>query len=111
MARIGELDQLIQIQARQPGQDALGQQLDSWSTVAAVWAQARSVDGREAFAEGQMQATATVEFTVRYRPWITSAHRVLWRGEPYDIVKPPMDDDGHREWLPIMCTKGLRDGR
>jgi SPP1 family predicted phage head-tail adaptor len=111
VARIGELDQMVQVQARLAGQDDLGQASGAWSTVATMWARVRPVGGREAFADGQMQATATVEFLVRHRSWITAEHRLVWRGEPYEIVQPPQDEKGHGEWLPIICTKGLRDGR
>jgi SPP1 family predicted phage head-tail adaptor len=110
VARIGELDQMVQVQARLAGQDDLGQASGAWSTVATMWAKAEPLSGREYFAAGQMQSLVTVKFTVRYRNTITELHRVVWRGEPYAIVSPPIDVDGQRLWLELMCTKGVNDG-
>jgi SPP1 family predicted phage head-tail adaptor len=105
----GQLDQRITLQQRAPGQDALGNASGAWVTVREDWARARPLRGREFFAAGQTQASAEVEFTIRWSDDVSAAWRVLWNGTPHDIVAPPMAIDGQRQWLQLMCATGVRD--
>jgi SPP1 family predicted phage head-tail adaptor len=107
----GKLTELITIQAPSLGVDALGQRVESWSTVADVWAYARPLRGREFFAAGQMQSEAAVEFGIRYRDGVAGNMRVLWRGVPHALVADPMDVDGRRKELKLLCSAGIRDGQ
>lgn len=107
----GELNQRVTLQARAAGQDVLGRPSGAWQDQFTVWAKAEPIRGREFFAQGQMQAEVTVRFVIRYRADVHERLRVVWRGEPYEIVSPPIDTDGAREVLELMCSHGVRDGR
>lgn len=107
----GQRDQLITIEARAAGQDALGQANGSWATYATLWASARPMTGREQFASGQMQAQAPVTFRTDYRTDILPTMRVVWNGQPHEIVSPPLDVDGAHVDLELVCVAGQRDGR
>lgn len=110
----GQLDQRITLQVKTLSRNDLGQPVPTWANLATtptVWARARPVRGAENFAAGQLQATADVVFTIRYRSDVTEAMRVLWRGEPHEITAPPVDVNGARVALELYCTKGIRDGR
>lgn len=109
----GVMDQRIQLQQRAAGVSAeLGEPTGAWQNVGApVWAQAEPLRGREFFASGQMQAAVDVRFRLRWRADVQATWRVLWRGEPYDIAGHPIDVGGQQQWLELMCTKGIRDGR
>jgi len=96
----GDLRERITLQARAAGQDVLGRPSGAWVDQITV-----------AFAQGQMQAEVTVRFVIRYRADVHERLRVVWRGEPYEIVSPPIDTDGAREVLELMCVHGARDGR
>lgn len=114
VANAGQLDQIITLQQRVPSVDGAGQDNYTFANLASVpeeWANAQPLRGGEYFAASQMQATVDVKFTIRYRSDLDSTMRVLWRGEPYDIVSPPIDPHGRREWLELMCVTGVRDGR
>lgn len=102
----GELTERIAIEQRTSTVDALGQAIETWSTVATVWAKPEPLAGREFFAAGQTQAAAQIRFTLRHRAGITDAMRVIWRAEPYAIVAPPIDVAGARQALELMCVKG-----
>ena len=52
-----------------------------------------------------------MRFRIRYRADVTGAMRVVWRGEPHDIVGPPINVEGRREYLELMTVQGTRDGR
>ncbi|MES2959799.1 MAG: phage head closure protein [Pseudomonadota bacterium] len=107
----GQLDQRITIQQSTPTKNDRGEAIPAWSTLATVWAKAEPLRGREFFAAAQMQESVDVKFTIRYRDDITAQMRVLWRGQPHDIVSPPIDVRGQRESLELMCVQGIRDGR
>lgn len=102
-------DQVV-LQARAAGVDAHGQESTSWTTLATVWAKAEPLRGRDFFAAGQTQSAVTTRFAIRWRADLTGAHRVLWRGVPYDIDGQPIDVDGRRHTLEMMCQTGVRDG-
>lgn len=105
------LDQQITIQQRAGGVDALGQASETWNAVyTSIWASAEPLTGREFFAAGQTQAEVTTRFRVRYRADIAPTMRVVWRGQPYDIVAV-LDREGAKHMLELMCVSGGRDGR
>lgn len=107
----GDLRERITLQARAAGQDSLGAPNGAWADVATVWAKAEPLTGREYFAAGQMQAATDVRFTIRYRADVVETMRVVWRGEPHEMVSPPINVDGARDVLQLMCASGVRDGR
>lgn len=108
----GDLDQRVQLQRRVSTQDETGQVVYTWANVAGgnVWAQAEPLAGRELLAAQQTQSEITTRFRIRYRPDIDPTMRVLWLGVPYDIASPPIDVNGRRAKLELMCKHGLKDG-
>ena len=110
MLNAGELDQRITVQSPSATVDALGQRVEAWANVATLWAKATPLRGREFFAAGAMQSEAVVRFTIRWRSGIDGTMRVLWRGVPHAIVAEPMDVDGGKHTLEMMCAAGVRDG-
>lgn len=111
MLLAGQLDQRITLQRRVSNVDGAGQDVYTWTPLAEVWARAQPLRGKEYFAASQTQATVDVRFVIRWRDDIDETMRVLWRGEPHAIVSPPIDPEGHRESLELMCVKGVGDGR
>lgn len=107
----GQLDQRLTLQRRASGVDVLGQASGAWQDVATVWGKARPLRSRELFAAGQMQDVSDVEFTIRFRDDVRATWRVLWRGTPHDITGAPIDIDGQRQWLQLLASSGVRDGR
>lgn len=101
-----DLSERITIQTRVTTQDAVGQESQAWGSDLLVWAAARPTTGREYVSAGAVQSTANVVFTIRFRPGLTSAMRVLWRGAPFDVVAPPTDVDGGRHTIELTCTGG-----
>ena len=110
MLNAGELDQRITVQSPSATVDTLGQRVESWANVATLWAKATPLRGREFFAAGAMQNDAVVRFTIRWRPAVDGAMRVLWRGVPHAMVADPIDVDGQKHTLELMCAAGVRDG-
>ncbi len=111
MTASGELDQRVRLYSRATGTNAKGERLKEWVFVTEVWAKAVPLRGREFFDAGMQQSEITTRFRIRYRDSITEDMRLTWKGEPFDIAAPPINVNGHGEWLDLMCKSGVRDGR
>lgn len=109
MINVGRFNQRITVQKPSASVDALGQRVETWTELATVWAQAQPLRGREYFAAGEVNSDASVRFRLRYRGDVTGAMRVLWRGVPHAIVAEPVDVEGGRHTLELMCSAGIRD--
>lgn len=110
----GRLDQRITLQQRVAAVDAAGQDNYTWAPLAAlaeVWASAEPIRGREFFAASGEQAAVDVRFTIRWRGDLDGTMRLVWRGRPYALMAEPIDVQGRREWLELMCVTGVGDGR
>jgi SPP1 family predicted phage head-tail adaptor len=110
MQSAGNRDQRITIERKAGTRNTYGEVIVSWSTLATVWAEARPVRGSEFLASGQTQARADVMFRIVYRSDLTELDRVVWRGEYYAIVAPPVDVQGAKEVIELYCLRGGRDG-
>jgi SPP1 family predicted phage head-tail adaptor len=106
----GRLEQRVTLQQRVAGVNALGQASNSWASMLDVWAAVEPLRGREFFAAGQTQSEVTTRITIRWRQGVTSAMRVVWRGQPFDIIAV-VEPEGQRQTLELMCVQGVADGR
>jgi SPP1 family predicted phage head-tail adaptor len=99
----GQLDQRVTVQAPSAGVDLFGQPLpDAWADVATVWAQVAPLAGREFLAAAAVQSEVTAKITMRYRPGITSAMRVVHGADTYDITAV-IHIKSARQELQLMC--------
>ncbi len=107
----GSLDQLVTLQARSSGADERGQERDTWVDVATnVWARVAPRRGRDYFAAAQEQATFDCTVLLRYRTDITPAMRVLWNGQPLELVGEPVNVGGAGVYLELLCVHSPRAG-
>lgn len=106
----GDLRERITLQSPPTGRDSLGQRSGAWVDESTVWAAAWPLSSRELLAAGQIQSEVTVRFRIRYRSGVLPSWRVLWRGVPHAIVGDPIDVQGRKVALDLMCTAGIRDG-
>lgn len=108
--RCRNLPHQITLQTRGSTVDGHGQTVESWADTRTCRAQCEPLNGREWFAAGQLQGSLSVRFTIRYFAGITAGMRVMWRGEPYEIISV-IEPGGDLEWLELMCASGVRDAR
>jgi len=104
----GNRDQRVSLQRRQAGQDALGQAVETWDTVAEIWAQAQPLRGRSWFAAGQVQSGVDVVFRIAMRAGVAPTWRVMWRGQAHEIVSV-IEPDGAGQYLELMCATVVKD--
>lgn len=111
----GEYNRMIEVQRRSGAVDGSGQLLDDWSPAfPKIWAKIKVESGmatiRQAGANQGVMITATrVSFRVRYRTNVDVGMRVVYRGQPYDILRVQIDEAG-REWTDLVCEAGNNAG-
>lgn len=101
------LNRSIAIQAPPVGQDANGERLTEWTTIAEVWAEVSDMSGRQYMAAAAGQNAVITKITIRYRPGIVAAMRVVHGADIYDIEAVLGQD---RRWLELMCVRGVSNG-
>ena len=106
----GKLRQRLTLQTTAPAQDAHGQPIDSWSTLATVWAEIVPTRGYERFVSGaeQQQAVLTHRVRIRFRDDVTSLMRGLWETRILDIEEIK-DPNGRRSDLVLMCREVMEE--
>ena len=106
MLKAGNLRHRIALQRKQQTQNPqTGALLTTWVTEATVWAAVEPLSAREFVAAQAVQSNVSVRITVRYRPGITSAMRLLHDGKVYNITGVLADKDSGREYLTLPCSE------
>lgn len=111
----GRATHRIKLQRKSVTRTAAGEEVVSWvGTITdtqdgAIWAEVWPLKGREFFAAQQTQYAADVRFRIRYRAGIEREHRVIWNGDPYDIVSI-VDVGAGRRTIEILAINGVRNG-
>lgn len=102
----GRLRHLITLQRKQQTQNPnTGAMITTWVPVASVWAAVEPLSAREFVAAQAVQSNVSVRITVRYRPGITAAMRILHDGKVYGITGVLADKDSGREYLTLPCAE------
>jgi len=98
----GRLNRLVQIQRRTSAQDAIGQPLDTWTSIAAVWADIRQPSGLAAIKANAEVSVVQASIRIRYRTDINAGMRVVHGATVYSISAVLMDVSG-RQWIDLVC--------
>jgi SPP1 family predicted phage head-tail adaptor len=117
MDKIGRLDKRVTIQRRSATKDSYGQELDSWTTLAQVWAQVKPLGGKERMRTAAMvvESILTHIVTVRYSdslmpPLEADAWRIVY-GSRYLNINSSRDVDEDRRFIEFDCTEGSINGQ
>ncbi len=99
------LNQRVTIETQPRPQDVNDESepLEQWQAVAKVWAEVLTLSGRQFELAQQQVAGATHAVTIRWRAGVTAKMRVNWRGELLHIGGKPVDPDGLRIELRLLC--------
>lgn len=107
--KAGELRYRITIQSRSDSQDASGQPVPTWGTLATVWASFDPERGREYFAKAGELSANPARFRIRYRSDVTTKMRVSFDSRVYDI-KAVVNARGDNRETHLYCDTGLTQG-
>ena len=99
--RAGALNEPTQIEELVESQDAAGEPTKTYNRVANEFAAVRSVGSPESFVSDRPLGTKLRSFTYRYLSWLTVRHRIVWRGENYNILS--IADVGRNHFLEVLA--------
>lgn len=89
---------------------ATGAVTETWQKVADVWAEVSPSSAREFTAAMAVQSEITTRITIRYRPDITSKHRIEYRGKIYNVEGVLPDPVSGLDYLTLPCSEGVNNG-
>lgn len=102
MRRAGKLNTLVVILAPSSSQDAIGQPVQTWNTLATVFANVRNLTGMEAIRGGAEVSITKASVRINYRADVTATMRVQVGTALYEI-KDVLPDEENRERIDLAC--------
>lgn len=106
----GLLRHRVEIQAQVTTEDSSGEVVQSWSSVATVWACIQPMSARETIMGQAMSSDVTTRIIMRYRDDVTASMRILHRGREFNIRGVIPDPVSGLEWLTLPCSQGPSPG-
>ena len=99
----GQLNSRVNIEQRTSSVDSIGQPVETWSLVAAVWANVRHLSGVGVIKASADTSVVKASIRIRNRSGIDAGMRVTHDGKQYqiDAVMP----DGKRQFIDIVCQQ------
>ena len=104
---IGDLRDLVALQARTATPDGSDDYTESYSTVASVWAKVEEVSGGRVIDGAQVEQRVTHELTIRHRTDVT-AWRWILLSDGRRLRVQTTSSDPHRRWLTILAEEETR---
>lgn len=104
MPTVGALNQRVQIQRVSNTRDDMGGMIQSWATIATVWAEVKPISAGEQFRRQQIQASASHKVTIRYRNDLLPSDRIVWRNRTFQL-KGEMNEDQRRRFSAWACEE------
>ena len=103
--RAGDLRHRVTVQRRVTSQDTFGAEVESWATVAVVWAAVEPLIGAEIFAAQRVAPHAKVRVRMRWMGGLTPENtRLLFNGR---VMCPAivLDPGELRRQLDVLCME------
>jgi SPP1 family predicted phage head-tail adaptor len=105
----GDLRDRITIRRRTETKNSRGGLDIGWADLASVWANVRSLNGREALIGGVLTGVSYFEITVRYRTDLEPSQQILWGDRELNIISAE-DKSGTRQWTAIQASTEAPEG-
>lgn len=103
MISAGQLTERIVIQSPTDSQNEVGEATLTFATFATVWADVRSMSGREAERYGQVVGLAGHMVTIRELPGLTTGMRIIYRNRTLEIGS--INEFDRIRYVEISCTE------
>lgn len=96
-----KLNRLVTIEQQSTTQDEIGQPVNTWATVAQVWANIRHVSGLQAIKAGADVSIVKASIRIRHMDGMNAGMRVVAGADKYDIqaVLP----EGKSRYIDLVC--------
>lgn len=105
--RSGKLDRRIALQVRTTSRDRFGEEIETWTFAANLWAEKEHRRTTERYADQQRYATAELVFRVRWFPLAETVaenfkdYRILYKSREYNLLG--LEEIGRKEGAHIVC--------
>lgn len=99
----GALRHRVALQVKTCGHDVFGGPIQTWETVAVVWASFEAMSTREYFSAQQVQSEVTQRIRIRYRADVRPDMRVLYNMRVFEIVG--ILGNNRQNQLVLMCKE------
>lgn len=83
--KIGDLRNRVTLQRRVVTRNAIGDEIETWTKVACVYADVHPIRGREFLSLREMQSDITTRITIRYMSGVDTTMRFVVGDQEYDI--------------------------
>lgn len=100
--KAGALRTRVFIEQQSTTQDAVGQPVLIWTTLATVWAEVRYRRGLESIQADAMTSTVVARVRIRYRSDVHAGMRVRYGGIVYNITAV-LPDVNSKDFLDLTC--------
>ncbi len=104
MSHGGQLDDRIEIQRATVAPNDLGEPVETWATLATIWAAKSDVSAAEAYRAQEVGAQITTRFLVRYSLVTVSVNatdRIAFRGRLFNVTGVRERSGTRNSWLEI----------
>lgn len=103
--RAATLDRRVRIESRSPSQDGIGQPVDTWASVATVWANLKTNTGVGAVRSDADVSIVKASIRIRHRDDVAEGMRAVMidTGDAY-LIKSILPV-GRKEALDLVCEK------
>lgn len=101
----GDLRHRVTFQAAQKAPDGRGGWITTWVDVSTVWAAVQALRPFERIQAQQTQTGVTHQVITRFRNGLSASMRIAYDGRYLYIQGPPVDPDGKRRWLQMLCEE------
>lgn len=103
--RAGLLRNRVTLQKLIQERNEIGEAVETWVTVAHVWAEIRALSGREWYEARQLpEGEISTTIVIRFREDIDRTMRILHNARKFNIVSV-LDPDGRKKQLQLMCLE------
>ena len=100
----GRLRHLLTLEAVSRTPDGGGGASETWTTIAAVWAEITPTSGTESVDADALIGRVSHEIVFRYRPDVAPVMRLRNASRLFEIAAV-MDIDERRRWLKCLCVE------
>lgn len=104
--QVGDIRHIVTIESQgSPTKNAVGEDVEVWSTLATVWAAFLSPTARETIAARGVHAEATTVVVIRYRSDVTRRMRAVTTDGRVLTFGGAVDPDGRKRWLHLPAVE------
>ena len=96
----GKLDSRITLRRRTTSRDAAGQPLDTWVTVAPVWANIKYLTGTATLKASRPVGQSGVSIRIRFRADVSTGMQAAYGSTVFTIQAA---NPQGKEWLDLVC--------